>query len=291
LRRLSLTVSALALCALSGCGSDHDPFAAPPPAAAGESSLETPENVRTWANSVSALGLYLYLYRPIAVADGEQTFDDPSCPVTEDDGTTLSLSGGCTDTSGQAWLGTASVTRSANGDRSLKLDDFGTQAKGKQPSTAEGEGHVRRIDDDNHDFSLDLVNEGDVRTTIAYEGHVTGGYDTRTVWSGSGTVTREGSLPPVGTVDVTTTGEVVDEAVCRSEPSSGNTTIHSGDETVVVTYCNQDQAASYSYNGVPKGEITGITCAVLPGRSPSGAPSWVLLALASALGLRRRRHG
>ncbi len=295
MRTVSVSLAVLALGALSGCGSDSDPFAAPPPSQpASGSSFEAPDNVRTWANSVSALALYLHLYQPIAVADGADTLADPACPVIADDGTTLSMTGGCTDATGTTWIGTASVKRAADGERSVKFDGFGTQTRGK-PDTTQGEGNVRRIDDDNHDFSLDLVHEASVRATVAYEGHVTGGYGSRTVWSGSGTVTREGLVEPTGTVDVTTTAQVVDDAVCSGQPSSGNTTLHNADdETVVVTYdgdvdCDPDHAANFSYNGVPKGKITGIVCAATPGRGGSRTSTWVVVALACALGLRRRR--
>ncbi|HEX5101120.1 MAG TPA: hypothetical protein VFV94_16530 [Polyangiaceae bacterium] len=274
---------------LAGCGSDSEPFAA---AKNDDSSLAKPDNIRTWANTASALALYANAYQPIAVADGKRTFDDPACPATNDDGTTLSIEGGCTDAMGASWVGRASVKRHADGARELTLEDFGTQ-KGDASDTRNGEASVRRIEDGSQDFSLSLVHESGVRVTIDYEGHVEGDYDARTVWSGSGTVTREGLLPPVGTLDVTTSAEVVDNDVC-GQPASGNTTLTDEDDTVVVTYdgdvdCDDDQAATYTLNGTSKGKITGIACTASPGRTgPEGAS--LLAIILGVAGLRGRRR-
>jgi len=278
---------------LAGCGSDKDPFEAPPPSSS-DSSLTQPANVRIWATSASAFALYAHAYDAVAWADGEKPFPDPACPVTREDGDTLTAEGDCTDSTGTQYVGLLTVKRSDDGDNSVNYSAYGTRKSDSATDTRTGTADVRRIDATNRDFSLHVVHASGTRTTVDYEGHVIGDYDARTVWSGSGTVVREGLLPPVGTVEVSTSAEVVDNDVCSGEPVSGNTTIENdAGETVVVTYdgdvdCDDEHAATYTLNGDPKGKITGIACAASPGRTGPGGALVVALALVGAcVGLRR----
>ena len=279
---------------LGACGSSGDLFEASTPPRG--SSLEDVENVRIWVTSTSAFSLYGHIYEPVAVADGEKTFADPTCPVTDDDGTTLTAAGDCTDADGVEHVGKLTVKRSANGDHAVTFESYGTRKQGQTADTRDGEGHVRRIDDTNHDFSLSLVHDAGLRETIEYEGRVTGGYDGRTVWSGSGTVVRDGLLPPVGSAEVSTNAEVVDDDVCSGQPVSGNTMVkNTAEDTVVVTYdgdvdCDDDQAATYTLNAEPRGKITGISCAASPGRTRAGGTLLAALALVSS-GIAVRRRG
>jgi hypothetical protein len=259
--------------------------------ASSDDSLEDVGTVRGWANLASALAVYVAVYQPIAVADGEATFADATCPTLLDDGTTLEITGGCTDASGQEWVGVATIVRSGDGDRDLTLDGFGTPL-----DLRTGEAQVRRIDEMTHAFDVDLVHETDAVATYDYSGEVSGGYDMRTVWSGSGTVTREGGQVPTGRIEATTTNEVVDDAACSGQPASGNTTLRDRHgNTAVVTYdgsvdCDDEQTASYTLNGEPEREITGIACSASPGRRgnrPAGVLG-VVLALAALAGSRRR---
>jgi hypothetical protein len=258
-----------------------------------DDSLEDVEVVRSWANLASALAVYVTVYQPLAVADGEGTFADATCPTLSDDGTTLEITGGCTEAGGKEWIGAATVVRSGEGNRDLTLDGFGTPGDFRT-----GEAQVRRIDDMTHEFDVDLVHETDAVATYDYSGEVTGGYDTRTVWSGSGTVTREGGEVPTGRIEATTTNEVIDDAACSGQPASGNTTLRDRHgNTAVITYdgdieCDDEQAASYTLNGEPEGEITGIACAVSPGRRGErpAAVLGILLVLASLAGWRKRRY-
>jgi hypothetical protein len=300
----------LALSAAGACGSDDEPFSDGGAGQSGASgrggsagsageggadsggSLSEPEDIRTWANSVSSLGLYIHAYEPIAVADGEATLADPSCPVMTDDGETLELVGGCTSSDGVEWVGRATVVRSTNGDRTLTYDGFGTITDATE-ETRTGEARVLFVDAMEHDFVLDLVHEGPVTTTVDYAGNVVGDYGTRTVWSGSGTVTREGTTSPVGTVEATTTEEVVDDAVCSGQPASGSTVIESASDTVVITYdgstnCDAENAASYSLNGVPQGTISGIICSFAPSRGRDPVALALFLLVGALLGARRK---
>jgi hypothetical protein len=256
-----------------------------------QSTLADPDNVRTWANAASAYAVYGNVYQVFAVADGEQQYPDPACPALEDDGTTLTATGDCTASDGAAWVGSAVVVRSADGDRALTLDGFGTT-----DGTRQGEAHLRVVSETSTDFELSLSHLGGGSMSFVYAGRVDGGYGTRTVWNGSGTVTRDGPGTPTGTVDVTTTDEVIDGEVC-SGPASGNTTIHNdADESAIVTYdgaidCDGEEAASYSVDGVPKGKLTGIICSM--SRRPDaggGGTAWLGVGFALLLaGSRRRR--
>jgi hypothetical protein len=291
MKRFLLHTALLPLLAcLSACGSDDEPFTA-----SKGSSLADADNVRIWANGASAYGVYGQAYEAFAVADDEHTYPDPVCPVVEDDGTTLTITGQCTDANGDAWVGTATVVRSANGDRALTLDGFGNGSDVSHDAKT-GEAHLRVVDDMNTDFELDITHEGGIVTTFVYSGRIQGGYAGKTVWNGSGTVTRDGDVEPSGSVDATTADEVIDNDVCSGQPSSGNTTItNEAGETAVVTYdgavdCDDDQAASYSLDGKPKGKLTGIACTVSPGEAGSGGEAWLLVAaLGSCLSTLRRR--
>jgi len=280
---------------LGACGSSSDPFAASPTPR--DSSFENPDNVRIWVTSTSAFALYGHVYEPVAVADGEKTFADPTCPVTDDDGTTLTAVGDCTDADGVEHVGKLTVKRTAAGDRAVTFEGYGTRKQGQNADTRDGEAHVRRIDDTNHDFSLSLVHDAGLRETIDYEGRVTGGYDGRTVWSGSGTVEREGLLPPVGSAEVSTSAEVVDNDVCSGQPVSGNTMVkNAAADTAVVTYdgdvdCDDDQAATYTLNGDPQGKITGISCSTSPSRGGGAGGLVAALALVATGAVVRRRRG
>lgn len=275
-------ISMLSMLLLGGCGSSGEPFAAKKD----DGTLANPDNVRNWANTASAIAVYANAYEPIAVADGAKSFDDPACPVTSDDGTTLGIEGGCTDVKGTSWVGKASVKRHANGDRELTLEAFGTTS-GDASDTRSGEASIRRMDDGSRDFSMSMVHDGGSRLTMDYAGHVDGDYDARTVWSGSGTLKREGLLPPVGTVEVTTSAEVVDNDVC-GQPASGNTSLtDDAGNTVVVTYdgaidCDGDQAATYTLNGASQGKITGIACTAAAGRTAPSGGALLVLAIAAA---------
>jgi hypothetical protein len=271
---LGSCVLGLALPGLVGCGSPEETSHA----------FDKLEDVRVWATAGSAVGVYANVYQLIAVADGHETFPDARCPAVSDDGTTLTATGGCRDSDGHDWRGQATVTRDGD-DLSLALDDFdgnqGTFTLGTVPpvSRRRFEAHLR----------LGTV------TTIDYVGDVTGDYDQPTHWNGTGTVKREGVLPPIGTVDVTTLEEVVDDAVCAGQPTAGATVLKAGSETATISYdgaddCDSKQNAQLRVNGEDRGLIDGISCAVrAPGALTVGRASGALVLLALGLAQLRRR--
>jgi len=273
-RRFAWVLVVVPMCV--GCGSD-DPFEPAPP-------FSAKSDVKVWANSASAVGVYMHAYEAIAVADGALTFGDPACPTTSDDGTTLTITGGCTDESDREWTGEATVVRDGR-ERTLTLDGFNGN---------EGTVVVRETGESTNEFFANLVSGG--VTTIDYTGSVEGGYEGRTTWNGSGRVERSGVFPPNGSVDATTADQVLDEA-CSGQAYSGTTTLQAGDDTAVITYdgatdCDDDQNARLSVNGKDRGLVSGISCAVSAlGRRDGAGTWWLSLALATLLGARRRRSG
>lgn len=257
-----------------GCSSDKEFERATP--------FRNEEDVQVWATNASAVAVYSNAYEPIAVADGQATFSDPECPVTSDDGTTLTISGGCTDAGGKEWTGEATVTREGD-DRTLEFDDF----DGKVGTVT-----LRLTAPSAHEFDVDLV-IGSV-TTITYSGTIEGDYDGPTLWNGSGRVEREGYFSPTGVVEATTADQVVDDAVCSGQPVSGSTTLHAHGDTAVVTYdgatdCDPDQNARLSVNGKDRGLVSGISCAMRSGTRRSSSFPFGLFALTILLARSRRR--
>jgi hypothetical protein len=260
-----------------GCGSDKE-FKSQPP-------FKSEEDVKVWATSASAVGVYSHAHEAFAVADGQTTFADPACPETSDDGTTLTISGGCTDGSDREWTGEATVTRDGD-DRTLVLDGFNGN---------DGTVNRRQTAPSMHEFDADLVIGG--VTTITYSGTVEGDYGVPTLWNGSGRVEREGYFSPTGTVEATTADQVVDDDLCSGQPVSGSTTLFAEGDTAVITYdgatdCDPEENAKLSVNGKDRGLIAGINCAVSnPGMGRSGAPCSFLLLSLLVFGLRRARAG
>jgi hypothetical protein len=281
---IRLSSVALGLCSvgLVGCGSD---------------SLEDPEIVQVWATNGSAVAVYSNVRDPISFADGEHSFADPACPVTTDDGSTVRIAGGCTDADGGMWVGSATIVRTATGNRMLTLDGYG-RLGGELDSTLSGTAEVRSPSATMHEFDLDIMRDGLTTTSIMYSGTIEGGYQTATTWNGSGVVDRDGFGDATGIASVTTVDEVMDGSICSGQPVSGHTTIVSDDETAVITYdgatdCDDAQAARFTFNGEDRGLVTGINCSAVAFGSGGSAPIAAFACLGGLVlvrGIRRRRR-
>ncbi|MCZ7678303.1 MAG: hypothetical protein M5U28_05830 [Sandaracinaceae bacterium] len=188
---------AVGLLTLSGCAPSND--------------LGDEDHVRTWANAASALAVFSHGYEALATADGQQSFPDAACPAVADDGTTMTITGDCTSSSGIVYLGTATVVRSG-GDRSVAFDGYGGERDGTA-TTLTGTFEVTELADGSHDFVADFTHSGGVTTTFDYTGNVAGTYDGPTTWNGSGTVERSGVVAPSGVIEATT----VDQGPRRRE--------------------------------------------------------------------------
>jgi MYXO-CTERM domain-containing protein len=266
-----------------GCGDDEEFKPAAPFAKA--------DDIQIWATNASAVAVYSHAYEPIGVSDGALTYPDPACPETSDDGTTFTIRGGCTDTSGNEWSGEATVTRDGE-DRLLTFDGL---RGGADQSERNGTVRLTLTGPSLREFEAHLE-IGEV-TTIDYVGTVDGDYDSRTVWNGEGRVEREG-FPPTGSVDATTVVEVIDNAVCAGQPVSGTTTLRTRDHTAVIEYdgvtdCDPDENARVTVNDEDRGLIGGILCTVTSVGGTRGAPSipaFLLAVVTIAARLRRRRR-
>jgi hypothetical protein len=263
---------------VTACSGDDQEFTAAPP-------FENTEHVSTWATAASAVGVYLHVYQPMAIADGQQSFADPECPLVEDDGTTWTASGGCTDSEGDEVEGSVTIVRGGEdgNDRSLTFDGF----EGKH-----GTFELRELEAGRFEFDADFDVGG--FTFIDYMGSVQGGYDQRTLWNGSGTIIRDGFIAPNGEVQASTIDEVVDDDVCAGQPVSGRTILKAGEDTAVITYdgetdCDDHKNAELSVNDEERGLVSGINCSVRApggGRGALGALLFALLIPAA----RRARH-
>jgi uncharacterized protein (TIGR03382 family) len=258
-----------------GCGGGGDP-------------LERPEDIAGWANAASALGVYTHAHQPLGLANGAFEYPDPACPTSEDDGATLVITGGCTDSSERTFDGEVTVER-GDGSWTLTFDSFGDDRFGGMARVS-GTFTVTEAGEDRYSFEADLDRDGGIESRTRYSGTVAGGYDTATVWNGSGTVSREGIVINSGAVDAVTVDQRRDDDVCAGEGLSGTTTMTSDEHTVVITYdgdtaCDEDDAARWSLDGEDQGLVTGVTCAA---GGPAGAAAGLAVLLV-AFSLRRRR--
>jgi MYXO-CTERM domain-containing protein len=249
--------------------------------------LSEDEHVAGWANSSSALGVFAVGYEPIGFADGKAPFEDPACPVTDDDGTTVTIHGGCTNTKGVTWTGTVTLVREG-GAHHVSFDHYGNDAFLGMVKTS-GRFDVTPIDGGAHMFDVDIRRTGGIETTIRYTGTISGTYEGRTVWNGAGRITRDGITINSGTIDAVTVDQVWDNAVCSGQGLSGTSKLTSDAHEVVITYdgaidCDPDEAARWTRDGEDMGTIKGITCAA------GGAPSGLGMIIFAVLWTLRRRR-
>ena len=258
--------------------------------------LATEPDVASWAINASAIGVLAGNHGPILVAGGVATFEDPACPTMTDDGTTLIVTGGCTDSRGVAWSGFARVTRGEAGSLRAIYEGFGEARFG--PRLTDGTIDIEELGADSHAFALDVVREAsDSAIAIRYEGEVTGDISGPVVASGSGRF--ELSIPGAGTevVDATTVDEVADPEICGT-PLTGSTTMVSAEHTVVVTYdgatdCDQTSAARWTLDGEDQGLLEGVTCSAGGdgGGLAAGIALWALVLAISRPRRSRRAAG
>ncbi|HEY3359921.1 MAG TPA: hypothetical protein VGQ83_42110 [Polyangia bacterium] len=269
-----------ALVLLAGCGQSE--------------KLDDVNAVRTWANDVSPVAVFVRVYDPVAQSYAQpDVYKDPACPAITDDGTTLVITGECTDSTGVRWFGSANIARSGASDRALTLDGYGHSSDLGDTRTT-GTFTITETAADLHSFAAHLVVEGGITTTVEYAGSVSGFYgDDVTVWNGHGTVARSGMVEPTGEVAATTVDQRLDSA-CSGEAVSGTTTITAGGHTVVVTYdgatdCDEQHSARWTFDGADRGLVGGVQCAAAPGQTPRSMALLGVVALALTLAVARRR--
>jgi MYXO-CTERM domain-containing protein len=249
--------------------------------------LSEDKHVAGWANSSSALGVFAIGYEPLGFADGAHRFQDPACPVTSDDGTTVTIQGGCADNKGTTWAGTATLVRDGSARR-ITFDGYGNDAFLGMERTS-GRFDVIATDGGTHMFDVDVRRSGGIETSIRYTGTVKGGYQGRTVWNGSGRIVRDGITINSGGVDAVTVDQVRDDVVCAGQGASGTTKLTSDGHEVIIAYdgatdCDPDAAARWTRDGADRGTIKGISC------STGGSAGFGAIGFALAFALRRRRR-
>ena len=270
-----MTRSLAALLLALGCGGGGDP-------------LEDAQHIAGWANSSSAFGVYTMAHEPLAFANQAFSFNDPSCPATSDDGTTVVITGGCEDSEGRAWAGEVTVQR-RDGGWDLDLHGFGDDRFGGMARTS-GRFEFNELGETAYSFLAYLDRDGGIESHISYNGRVEGGYQGPTVWNGRGSVSRDGVVINSGEIDAETVDQVRDDELCPGEGVSGTTTMVSSAHTVVISYdgetdCDEDDAARWSLDGEDKGLVTGVTCSA---GGPAGAGAALLVFLLAASLPRRR---
>lgn len=148
-------------------------------------------------------------------------------------------------------------------------------------------------------FTIDVTERGEevvddcelreVDRVVQYAGEVLGGPEHQ-VWNGSGVW-----IDTNGGFEAETVDQVFDEAICMSESLSGFTRVRGASEAVFTydgaTDCDEDSTVTWTLDGEPQGELSGVGCAVgrLPGsRGPAALVVSGLLALAWRSRRRRR---
>lgn len=242
-------------------------------------------------------------------ATGSIGGEPATCPAQTDDGTTVTLEGGCTTDDGVEYFGRVTLpsgsTVASPVAGVIRYEGYGADEETDCPSRP-GErsrllfdGTVTMgIDGSTTSFAIDLTFTADGVADDCFEGARDGAIDYTgsfadagdgQIWNGRGRFGVEG----VGVYELETRDEVIDSSVCMHEPLSGTSTIR-GDRTVEVFYdgasdCDESSTATWSLDGVPQeGELTNVRCGVAGAGLPGSAWPLGLVALA-ALALRRRR--
>ena len=259
----------------------------------------------------------------VSAAGGIPSTTDMTCPHQEVHGDTTTFTGGCTDSAGVEWFGTATARADGGNHISeIHFEDYGSRRtrmcspSGGGPAVSiterqinHGSTHTDGAGTNNASFHVDLTVEGEkagddcvvgpVTLAISYEGTVArsgvdmnmdGTVDTAT-YNGHG---RFGTSAE-GVVDAITTNEVLDSNVCNDEAISGTTQLSANGHSAVITYdgatdCSMDHTVTWTYDGMSRGTLTGVACGVgHPSRSGLAWWSSAIAIAACAMASRRRR--
>jgi len=277
-----------------------------PPAA-----IDTSANVLFFAESGSAPKMFYSSLVPyLLVSVG----GDASCPHQQVSGSTVTYTGGCTSTNGATYSGTMSVT-TVTLATGVSIADGGIHYSGWKIATTQTCGGASYTGDVDFDGSLnthagggwnvDLVETvlgidsactaASYQAAYSYTGTLASQSTGQiTTWNGSGTLGFKGA-PGVadGKVSAATQDEIIDQTVCSEEAKSGTTTLTSGSHTAVLTYDGAtacDGNVPWSYDGTPKGTLTGIDCDVAESSGGPAAIAGALGVAAATLALARARR-
>jgi MYXO-CTERM domain-containing protein len=239
----------------------------------------------------------------------------PSCPVLtgfSDSGEAeleWSAVGGCTDHTGAEWTGSHEQKMLDTVTVGFISKDFGERSASEEcegkTDSFKFNSFIRMGGLGGESMEMDILFSNEGENAVASAGcelvQSGLGYDVelvrvsevvdeveKTTYSQAGEVLAE-SAEFQGYLNVQTEDEVLFETVCSTEALSGTTTLSNSNDTVVFQYdgetdCDDPGTVTWTLNGEPQGEISGVNCAV-SGRSSGG---WLVVLGALALTRRRR---
>jgi len=274
-RIAGVVLPALTVACLSGPPESADP-------------LDSEAGVLEWSYRASVFGVLVPISSPIQAANGEDTYVDPDCPFTSDDGTTLTVAADCIDQTGASWKGSARVVSGDGGDLHATYDGFGRLQSSDELITGSVDVHL--FDDTHASFEVDAVwKNAESSTEVVYTGDVRTESGQWANASGSGSFMRSGGTA-AGLVEAETRDELLDANICPIGAVSGSTTLESPGHTVVITYdglTDCDLAAAWTVDGDDRGILDGVGCSA--GGGEAGGLASLVVLLAIALVSRRRR--
>lgn len=279
-------------------------------------TIQTATDMKQWSGA-SAPGAYYSGLEPLLLAGlaGTGTGSGsgsgsgaPACPVKTMSGTTSSYEGGCTDSKGRTWFGSATSTGDQTTGGTITYDGFGYDGTNTcmtmmVPVHLVFDGTLHQTIGTQNAFTVDVTTTSDgvdsttcttlsAKSAVSYSGSFTPtGADTNgdgtpdgKLWEGAGSFGNT----LYGKVSAQTVDEVVDNNVCSHEAASGTTTVNANGHVAVITYdgatdCSTMSTVTWTLDGVDQGTITGVSC-----NSGGARGSWPL-AVALALVLRSRR--
>ena len=270
-----------------------------------DADLTDPDAVRGMANGVSAAKVYEAMF---ALAVFVPTDTTSPCPTLVEDKVagTAEATGGCTDGDGAEWIGTVKTTSIPKSSYTIEALGWGFSSlvpcdSGAATSeSVEYTGVAVFPDGETGPFSAELG----ITVTTADPVSCTTSTATTSYVSYSGTL----NPPPKGAnylfsgsgrygndvfgkAEGSTTAELIDDSVCGTEAMSGNTTITSVANTVVVTYdgstdCDPTSTVTWTLDGTAQGELDGVTCNTAAG----GGGALAVGVFSLLLAVRRRRE-
>jgi len=251
---------------------------------------------------------------------------DPTCPVATTMGTTIMVEGGCTDSDGDAWSGSAVFDGDINGDWTVTWNAFtvvdapsecnGDPADDRGSTVVDGSASLSGTAGTVASFTLNVTEtdvqpnllgcgEHTIEKTYDYSGTVETGADTdgdgtpdELTFDGAGTISRAEKADDL-TITATTVAQFMDRTICDREPLSGTTTMVSGNHSGVVTNdgatdCDDPPTGAFTYDGEAQDEVAiGSVCTVVRvgGRGAPAGLALVAAVLVAGIAFRRRAPG
>ena len=169
-------------------------------------------------------------------------FSDGSCPTLEETGSTMTVTGGCTDSSGTTWNGSyVSVTSGKSSvitysDFGYTNADGGIGLSGSLDVTALGVKGAKGVELISDDFSLSYIDGAQSKfLTIAYTDYALSGAFFEMLWTEPGSFTVQGQANISDMGQLSFSGGATSEQICASEYDSGAIVLE-GSDTVTLDF-------------------------------------------------------